>query len=188
MGSRRRARRWSRRRARSWNRRGMRRVCVCRSFLRWGRRYRRCWYTWKRKLSGAAKKERHAKALKAAERRAKWRERRAKARARAMEALRKRLNKPLAHAGKDCWRGCRRKQGKCRWCGTEGMCCRVGWRGNGCNGKLGIRGKGHVCVANKQSDDDEGDGDGDEGDGDGDGDEGDGDGGDDDGDELLELP
>merc|ERR1712159_922668 len=38
--------------------------------------------------------------------------------------------------------------GKCGWCGS-GMCCRLGWRvhSRGCNGKMGIRGRGHVCIA-----------------------------------------
>merc|ERR1711998_37520 len=54
----------------------------------------------------------------------------------------------LKHAGKDCWSGCNHKQGKCSWCGTGGICCRKGWKdkSNGCDGKLGIAGKGHVCV------------------------------------------
>jgi len=52
----------------------------------------------------------------------------------------------LQNAGKDCWEGCRTKQGQCSWCGT-GSCCRMGWKGNGCDGTMGILGKGHVCVA-----------------------------------------
>jgi hypothetical protein len=53
----------------------------------------------------------------------------------------------LLHAGQDCWRGCYGKQGPCSWCGN-GVCCRKGWRdkSNGCDGTLGIKGKGHVCV------------------------------------------
>jgi hypothetical protein len=53
----------------------------------------------------------------------------------------------LKNAGKDCWGGCGAKQGKCNWCGS-GMCCRKGWhdKSNGCDGALGISGKGHVCV------------------------------------------
>jgi len=42
------------------------------------------------------------------------------------------------------------QQGFCPtgFCGT-GFCCRKGWRDttNGCNGSMGIEGKGHVCVA-----------------------------------------
>jgi len=53
----------------------------------------------------------------------------------------------VRHYGKDCWKGCRHKQGKCGWCGS-GMCCRLGWKNHsgGCNGKMGIRGRGHVCI------------------------------------------
>ena len=28
--------------------------------------------------------------------------------------------------GRDCWRGCGRRQGPCEWCGS-GLCCRKGW-------------------------------------------------------------
>ena len=48
--------------------------------------------------------------------------------------------------GLDCWNGCSSKQGQCAWCGTEGMCCRIGWTGNGCDGNMGIKDLGHVCV------------------------------------------
>ena len=47
--------------------------------------------------------------------------------------------------GVDCWNGCSSKEGRCAWCGTEGMCCRLGWTGNGCDGNMGIEGHGHVC-------------------------------------------
>eukprot|EP00931_Biecheleriopsis_adriatica_P092967 TRINITY_DN6671_c0_g2_i8.p1 TRINITY_DN6671_c0_g2~~TRINITY_DN6671_c0_g2_i8.p1 ORF type:complete len:871 (-),score=95.55 TRINITY_DN6671_c0_g2_i8:91-2703(-) len=53
---------------------------------------------------------------------------------------------PVENYGKDCWGGCGHKQGPCQWCGSEGMCCRFGWDGNGCDG-LGIQGQNrHVCV------------------------------------------
>jgi len=54
----------------------------------------------------------------------------------------------LSHAGEDCWGGCSGKQGLCSWCGT-GLCCRYGWSdtSNGCDGTVGIEGKGHVCAA-----------------------------------------
>jgi hypothetical protein len=57
---------------------------------------------------------------------------------------------PLLNQGKGCWSGCRRKQGPCTWCGSEGSCCRLGWRDkrNGCDGSFGIPRKGHVCVSN----------------------------------------
>merc|ERR1712159_497413 len=55
--------------------------------------------------------------------------------------------------GKSCWRGCRKKQGKCAWCGTERYCCRYNFRdrSRGCTGKVGIPGKGHVCVSGPPS-------------------------------------
>jgi len=53
----------------------------------------------------------------------------------------------VLNEGKDCWGGCRGRQGRCQqYCG-DGYCCRYGWAGQGCNGLLGIQGKGHVCVA-----------------------------------------
>jgi hypothetical protein len=54
----------------------------------------------------------------------------------------------VEHLGQDCWGGCKAKQGKCDWCGTGGICCRSGWKdkSNGCDGILGMKGKGHVCV------------------------------------------
>ncbi len=54
----------------------------------------------------------------------------------------------LLNAGTFCLTNCTEKQGLCSWCGT-GMCCRKGWedKSNGCDGKLGIAGQGHVCVA-----------------------------------------
>jgi len=56
--------------------------------------------------------------------------------------------KGLKNAGKDCWGGCSAKQGRCSWCGS-GYCCRKNWhdKSNGCDGSMGIAGKGHVCVA-----------------------------------------
>ena len=43
----------------------------------------------------------------------------------------------LMNAGEDCWYECGRKEGPCSWCGTEGLCCRKGWTGNGCSGNIG---------------------------------------------------
>ena len=43
----------------------------------------------------------------------------------------------LEHAGEDCYQGCNQRDGKCNWCGGDGWCCRKGWVGNGCDGKLG---------------------------------------------------
>ena len=54
------------------------------------------------------------------------------------------------NAGKSCWGGCSSTQGLCQWCGDGGMCCKVGWIGNGCDGTFGISGMGHVCVADTE--------------------------------------
>ena len=53
--------------------------------------------------------------------------------------------------GGDCWVGCNGLTGHCNWCppvrgSTEGMCCRQGWRGNGCSGKLGGQ-SNPMCVS-----------------------------------------
>merc|ERR1712066_1206086 len=45
----------------------------------------------------------------------------------------------------DCWYPCNKKTGKCAWCGA-GACCRIGYKGNGCDGTKGGLIK-HVCVA-----------------------------------------
>ena len=64
----------------------------------------------------------------------------------------------LANAGKDCYEKCSRKQGRCKWCGKEGMCCsqsaygtdewgdvkEVGFK-NGCDGTFGGKTR-HECV------------------------------------------
>ena len=61
---------------------------------------------------------------------------------------------PLAHAGKDCYFKCSYKQGPCKWCGKEGMCCsqrrknkddQEGGFKNGCDGTFGGKTK-HECV------------------------------------------
>merc|ERR1719458_1259310 len=57
----------------------------------------------------------------------------------------------IANKGKDCWWGCKKTQGECEWCGTEGWCCRLGWKGNGCDGKMGAEGMGHVCISKDTS-------------------------------------
>ena len=58
----------------------------------------------------------------------------------------------VQNEGIDCWNGCGRKQGACAWCGDDGMCCRIGWTGNGCDGNMGEAGKGHVCTEKSKSD------------------------------------
>ena len=37
-------------------------------------------------------------------------------------------------------------------CGKDGICCKYGmdWVGNGCDGTMGVKGKGHVCVEKKK--------------------------------------
>jgi len=56
----------------------------------------------------------------------------------------------LDNLGTDCWGQCGTGGACPEFCGTEGLCCRLGWTsdpaecGNGANGE---RGKGHVCVA-----------------------------------------
>ena len=54
----------------------------------------------------------------------------------------------LRNFGVNCWNQCDRKQGPCGFCGT-GLCCRKGWSdtSNGCDGSVGINGKGHVCAS-----------------------------------------
>ena len=53
----------------------------------------------------------------------------------------------MQHEGLGCWQECQKTQGQCAWCGT-GFCCRHGWHNtsHGCNGTMGIPGKGHVCI------------------------------------------
>ncbi|CAD7944073.1 unnamed protein product [Amoebophrya sp. A120] len=45
----------------------------------------------------------------------------------------------------DCWNHCDHENGPCAACGTGGMCCRIGFEGNGCNGSIGGSGF-HTCV------------------------------------------
>ena len=52
----------------------------------------------------------------------------------------------LENAGRDCWNGCKKQQGKCEWCGFDGYCCRKNFApGNGCDGSFGGQNR-HVCV------------------------------------------
>ena len=52
----------------------------------------------------------------------------------------------LHNEGKGCWYECGRKQGRCDYCGN-GMCCRLGWVGGGCDGSHGTSSGHHGCVA-----------------------------------------
>ena len=51
----------------------------------------------------------------------------------------------LKHGGEGCWHKCNQKEGKCDWCGTEGLCCRKGYQRSGCDGSLGSFWN-HQCV------------------------------------------
>jgi len=53
----------------------------------------------------------------------------------------------VKHENEDCWSGCKSKQGKCSWCGSDGMCCKIGFKdkSNGCDGSFGGI-KRHECV------------------------------------------
>ena len=53
----------------------------------------------------------------------------------------------IENEGKDCWNACKKTEGECEWCGTEGWCCRLGWEGNGCDGSMGAKRMGHVCTS-----------------------------------------
>jgi hypothetical protein len=39
--------------------------------------------------------------------------------------------------GETCWYPCDKKEGACGFCGLDGVCCRKGYTGNGCDGKIG---------------------------------------------------
>ena len=51
-----------------------------------------------------------------------------------------------------CWKKCNvGRGGPCdSMCGKDGICCRINWEANGCDGTMGIEGKGHVCVEKKR--------------------------------------
>ena len=55
------------------------------------------------------------------------------------------LGEKYKNLGKQCWSRCGAKQGRCSYCGIEGLCCRKRWTGNGCNGQMG-GGSHHICV------------------------------------------
>ena len=52
----------------------------------------------------------------------------------------------VQNEGAGCWSGCGSQQGPCAWCGPNGMCCRKGYNGDGCDGTVGGD-TGHQCVA-----------------------------------------
>ena len=51
----------------------------------------------------------------------------------------------LENENKDCWRNCNFQQGPCNWCGLNGMCCKQGVIGNGCDGTFGGE-NAHACA------------------------------------------
>jgi hypothetical protein len=60
----------------------------------------------------------------------------------------KKAPKGVLNWKKNCWTGCKKKQGcGCSFCGSAGICCRKGWKdkSNGCDGLVGGKHK-HVCV------------------------------------------
>ena len=52
--------------------------------------------------------------------------------------------------GEECYSKCNEKQGKCVWCG-EGLCCRKGFQGGGCDGSFGGQ-SNHQCVTKPPGD------------------------------------
>ena len=54
----------------------------------------------------------------------------------------------LENQGEMCFNHCDQKNGPCKWCGKDGMCCRQGFIGNGCDGKIGGKSY-HVCINRK---------------------------------------
>lgn len=53
----------------------------------------------------------------------------------------------LENMGEICWDPCDEKQGACEFCGLDGVCCRKGYTGNGCDGEIG--GDDHHRCASK---------------------------------------
>ena len=51
----------------------------------------------------------------------------------------------LENGGKFCWKKCKGQQGKCDWCGQDGLCCRKNREGNECDGTFGGP-DNHRCV------------------------------------------
>ena len=52
---------------------------------------------------------------------------------------------PLENSGENCWTACHENPGKCDWCGTEGLCCRKGFKVNECDGLAGVESE-HQCI------------------------------------------
>ena len=54
------------------------------------------------------------------------------------------------HLGKECWTKCGEKDGYCDWCDGDGLCCREGRVGNGCDGEMGEKYR-HTCMGDPAS-------------------------------------
>ena len=52
----------------------------------------------------------------------------------------------VRNEGEDCWGHCGKWEGRCGYCGNNGYCCRKDQLGCGCDGEMGVEGKGHVCA------------------------------------------
>ena len=52
----------------------------------------------------------------------------------------------VRNEGEGCWGNCGKWEGRCGYCGNNGYCCRKDWLGCGCDGEMGVEGKGHVCA------------------------------------------
>ena len=57
---------------------------------------------------------------------------------------------PVKNVGTQCWYQCGKKDGKCLFCGEGGLCCRHGFVGNECNGKIGLDKSHHLCTADQR--------------------------------------
>ena len=57
----------------------------------------------------------------------------------------------LQNEGRGCFgHACGWKAGPCdAVCGTDGICCRFGFKECGCDGTMGAAGEGHICVEKK---------------------------------------
>ena len=51
----------------------------------------------------------------------------------------------LEHFGEKCLIGCNDQEGNCDWCGDDGLCCKKGSIGNGCDGTIGGT-NNYLCV------------------------------------------
>ena len=52
----------------------------------------------------------------------------------------------IRHEGESCYASCGRWDGRCGYCGNNGYCCKKDQKGCGCDGEMGVAGKGYVCT------------------------------------------